>query len=114
MLAAYAVAASGQPLRRLEAALLAQIKALASGPIARAELDKVRTQLLTGALLSRQTPQGLAGAIGRAVLLEGDAREADRRIGRLQAVQAADVQRVLQQHVLRARRVTLDYQQAQA
>ena len=114
LLAAYAVAASGQPLRRLEAALLAQIKALASGPIARAELDKVRTQLLTGALLSRQTPQGLAGAIGRAVLLEGDAREADRRIGRLQAVQAADVQRVLRQHVLRARRVTLDYQQAPA
>ena len=112
LLAAYVVAASGQPLRRLEAALLAQIQALATGPIGRAELDKVRTQLLTGTLLSRQTPQGLADAIGRAVLLHGDAREADRRIGRLQAVQAADVQRVLQQHVLRARRVTLDYLQA--
>ena len=114
LLAAYVIAASGQPLRRLEAALLAQIQALASGPIGRAELDKVRTQLLTGTLLSRQTPQGLADAIGRAVLLQGDAREADRHIGRLQAVQAADVQRVLQRHVLQARRVTLDYLQAKA
>ncbi len=109
LLAAYAVAASGQPLRRLELALLAEIKALARGPVHRAELDKVRTQLLTGALLSRQTPQGLADAIGQAVLVYGDAREADRRIDRLQAVQAGDVQRVLQRHVLQARRVTLDY-----
>ena len=114
MLAAYAVAASGQPLRRLEAALLAEIGALARGPLGRAELDKVRTQLLTGALLSRQTPQGLADAIGRAVLIDGDAREVDRRIGRLQAVQAVDVQRVLQRHVLSARRVTLDYVKAPA
>ncbi len=109
LLAAYAVAASGQTLRRLELALLAEITALARGPVRPAELDKVRTQLLTGALLSRQTPQGLADAIGRAVLVFGDAREADRRIGRLQAVQAGDVQRVLQRHVLQAHRVTLDY-----
>ena len=114
MLAAYAVAASGQSLRTLEAALLAEIGALARRPLGRAELDKVRTQLLTGALLSRQTPQGLADAIGRAVLVDGDAREADRRLGRLQAVQAADVQRVLQRHVLQARRVTLDYVKAAA
>ena len=109
LLAAYAVAASGQSLRKLEAALMAEITALARGPVRRAELDKVRTQLLTGALLSRQTPQGLADAIGRAVLVQGDARDVDRRTGRLQAVQAADVQRVLQRHVLQARRVTLDY-----
>ena len=114
LLAAYAIAASGQSLRRLEAALLAQIGALAEGRIAPAELDKVRTQLLTAALLSRQTPQGQADAIGRAVLQHGDAREADRRIARLQAVQAADVQRVLRQHVLRGRRVTLDYLQGAA
>ena len=111
LLAAYAIAASGQPLRKLETALLAQISALALGPVPAAELDKVRTQLLTGALLSRQTPQGLADAIGRAVLLHGDAREADRRIARLQAVQAADVQRVLTQYLLRGRRVSVDYVQ---
>ncbi len=114
MLAAYAIAASGQPLRKLEAALLAQIARLAQGPIGWAEMDKVRTQMLTGALLSRQTPQGLADAAGRAVLLHGDVREADLRIARLQAVQVADVQRVLNRHVLQARRVTIDYLQGAA
>lgn len=114
MLAAYAIAASGQTLRRLEDALLAQITRLARGRVSGAELGKVRTQLMTSALLARQTPQGLADAIGRAVLLHGDAREADARIARLQAVRVADVQRVLEQHVLRARRVSIDYVQGAA
>jgi zinc protease len=81
------------------------------GKVPFAEIDKVRTQLLTSALLARQTPQGQAEAIGRAVLLYGDAREADTRIARLQAVRVADIQRVLDQWVLRARRVTVDYVQ---
>jgi zinc protease len=111
LLAAYAIAASGQSLRKLERTLLAQITALARGQVGRAEIDKVRTQLLTGALLSRQTPQGLAEVIGRAVLLHGDAH---RHIARLQAVRIRDVQRVLERHVLKARRVTLDYLQQSA
>jgi len=111
LLAAYAIAASGQSLRKLEDALLAQIAGLVRGKVAPAEIDKVRTQLLTAALLSRQTPQGQADAIGRAVLLQGDARDADARITRLQAVRVHDVQRVLDQHVLRARRVSIDYVQ---
>ena len=114
LLAAYAIAASGQSLRKLEHALLSQITLLVRGKVGLAEIDKVRTQLLTGALLSRQTPQGLADAIGRAVLLHGDARDADLRINRLQAVRVADVQRVLEQYVLRARRVSIDYVQGVA
>ena len=114
LLAAYAIAASGQSLRKLEDALLAQINLLVRGKVPVLEIDKVRTQLMTGVLLSRQTPQGLADAIGRAVLLHGDAREADARIARLQAVRVADIQRVLNQHVLRARRVTIDYVQGAA
>ena len=114
MLTAYAIAASGQPLRRLELALLDQIRRLAQGALGGAEMDKVRTQLLTAALLSRQTPQGLAEAIGRAVLLHDDAREADRRLARLQAVRTTDVQRVLQQYLLRGHRVSIDYVQGAA
>ena len=111
MLAAYAIAASGQPLRKLEDALMAQITALARGPVTAAEMAKVRTQMLTGALLSRQTPQGLADAIGRAALLQGDAADANQRIARLQAVQVADVKRALERHVLQAKRVSIDYVQ---
>ena len=114
MLAAYAIAASGQSLRTLEASLLAQITLLARGKVAFGEMDKVRTQLLTGALLARQDPPGLANAIGRAVLLHGDAREADTRIARLQAVRVVDIQRVLDQYLLRGKRMTVDYVQGAA
>ena len=114
LLAAYAIAASGQDLRKLETALLAQITNLARGRVGFYELDKVRTQLLTSAVLARQTPQGQADAIGRAVFLYGDAAEADTRINRLQAVRISDVQRVLEQYVLRGKRVTIDYVQGTA
>lgn len=114
MLAAYAIAASGQSLRRLESALLDQISLLARGKVGYDEIDKVRTQLLTATLLQRQTPQGLANAIGMAALQLGDPREADARLARLQAVRVTDVQRVLQQQVLQAHRVTIDYSQGAA
>jgi zinc protease len=114
LLAAYAIGASGRALATLEAALLAQIHRLATGRIEAAELDKVRTQLLTGMLSSRQTPQGQADAIGQAVLLQGDAREADRLLLQVQAVRAADVRRVVTQRLLKAHHVTLDYTQGAA
>ena len=68
------------------------ITLLVRGKVGFGEIDKVRTQLLTSALLARQDPPGLAYAIGRAVLLYGDALEADARIARLQAVRVADIQ----------------------
>jgi zinc protease len=111
MLAAYAVAASGTPLAKLEAALLAQIRRLATQPIPPAELDKVRTQLLTSVIAGRQTPGGLADGVGWALINHGDARQADGEISRLQAVTAADVQRVLRRHVLERPAVTVSYTQ---
>jgi zinc protease len=109
MLAAYAIAASGATLPKLEAALLQQIERLAQGPISRAELDKVRTQLLTAKVAERQTPQGQAAALGWALVMHGDVRAAERELPRLQAVTAADVQRVLQRHVLQRPRVVVEY-----
>lgn len=111
LLAAYAIAASGRPLAALESALLRELRRLAdSGPSA-AELDKVRTQLLTAALVSRQTPQGKAGAIGKAVLLRGDAQDANQELHRLSQVSARNVQQVLRQ-MLEGKRVTIHYTQA--
>jgi zinc protease len=111
MLAAYAVAAGGQPLARLEAAMLAEIRRLAQQPIPPDELDKVRTQLLTGVITARQTPAGQADGVGWALVNHGDARQADGEIARLQAVTTADVQRVLRRHVLERPAVTVNYTQ---
>jgi zinc protease len=114
MLAAYAIGASGHAPAKLEAALMAEIERLARGPIGAAEMEKVRTRLVTSELAGRQTPQGKAEAVGWAVVLRGDARAADREIAELQAVRAADVQRVLRRYVLGAQRVSVTYTQEQA
>ena len=108
MLAAYAIAATGRPLAAIEAALRREIERLARQPVAAAELDKVRTGLLTRTLAERQAPAGQAEAAGWALVNHGDARQADAEIGRLQAVRAADVQRVLRR-MLATPAVTVHY-----
>ncbi len=109
---AYAIAAGKQTPQALEAPLLAQLQRLATGPISAAELDKVRTQLLTAALTTRQTPLGRADAIGWAMIHFNDPQQANRELAELQAVTAADVQRVLRTWVIGKPRVTLHYTQA--
>ena len=96
----------------LETALLHTVHWLAHGRIPIGELDKVRTQLLTEALVARQTAEGRALALGWAVVRRQDARAADVELRQLQAVRAEDVQRVLRTYVLDAHRVTLRYVQA--
>jgi zinc protease len=111
LLAAYAVAAQDRRPEALVAGLRAQIRRLVDVAIRDDELLKVRSQLLTQALLARQTPQGRADAIGRAALLLGDARAADRELVALQAVTAADVRRVVRHHLLRIEPDVLFYRQ---
>lgn len=109
MLVAYAMAAAGASLPRVEAALAREVRRLATEPLPAAELDKVRTQMLTSVLVRRQTPAGKADALGRAVLVRGDAAAADRELPELAAVSAADVQRVLREHLLGRPRITVHY-----
>jgi len=114
LLGAYAIAASGRPLESLGQALLSQIRRVAHGPLPEAELAKVRNRLLTATVSSRQTPNGRAESIGQAVMLHGDAREAERELQRLQAVTADDIRRVLRHWVLGAHKVTVHYTQGGA
>lgn len=109
-----AVMASGHQTAEAEKMLLDEVRKLASEPISTAELDKVKTQLLTEQLVQRQTAQGKAFALGNAVLQEGDAARANSDLAALQAVTTTDVQRVLKRYVLDAHRVTIDYQPAKA
>ena len=112
LLIATAIAASGKTPAQLEQALLDEIGRLARGPIAGAELAKIKTQMLTGALLARQTPEGLAAVFGEAAVIEGSAANVNTDLARLQEVGTADVQRVLRQYVLDAHHVTVTYTQA--
>ena len=106
---AYAILASGHPPAAAEKLLHEEIIWLATQPIPAAELDKVKTQLLTGELKQRQTAQGLAFALGQAALIDGSAEHVNTDLAALQKVTEQDVHRVLQKYVTGAHSVTIDY-----
>lgn len=111
LLIASAIAASDKPLATVQQALLSEVLRLATQPPGAAELAKVKTQILTGALLTRQTPEGLASAVAEAAVLGGGAEHVNSDLVALQKVSAADVQRVMQRYVAGAHKLTLQYVQ---
>ena len=113
-LMAYAIAAGKQTPRALVAPLMAEIRRLATAPIAAAELAKVKSLLLTAALTERQTPLGLGQVLGTATINLKDPEQANQELARLQAVTAADVQRVVRSQILSQPAVTLLYTQTPA
>ncbi len=114
LLIASAVAAGGKPLAELEAGLLAEVLRLTRQPVPAAELAKVKTQLLTDTLLTRQTPEGLGAAVAEAAVLEGGAAQVNAGLAALLTVSAADVQRVLRQCLVGTHKVTIEYTQDRA
>jgi zinc protease len=111
LITAFAILASGHKPEEAEQAILAEVRTLATTPITVAELDKIKTKIITQELGQRQTAEGKAFAIGEAVLLKGDAATVNSDLTALQGVSADDVQRVLKKYVLDAHRVTIDYTQ---
>ena len=109
LLVAYAVAATGKSPARLAETMRADIDQLAAKPVPAAELAKVKTQLLTQALLQRQTPLGKGMALGDAIITLGDVRRVNAELDDLQAVTAADVRRVARTYLAGARSVIIEY-----
>jgi zinc protease len=114
LLIAFAIAAGGKSTDELGNSLLAEVARLAKTPPSAAELAKVKTQLVTEAFTSRQTPLGLGSALAEAAVLQGDPARVNSELDDLQRVSAADVQRVLRRYVLGAHKVTIDYRQEPA
>ncbi|HYP51993.1 MAG TPA: pitrilysin family protein, partial [Pyrinomonadaceae bacterium] len=105
-----AILASGKQPAEGERALLAELKRMQAEPVTKAELDKAVNQLVASALRERETNSGKAFAIGQAAVIVGDARRVNTDIERLQAVTAADVQRVMKKYFNDANRVVITYQ----
>jgi len=114
LLSATAIAAGGKPIGDVRKALLAEVQRLIDRPPTPAELDKVKTQIITGTFVSRQTAEGLGNEIGSAAVLEGDAGRINSDLDALQRVSAADVQRVLRRYVNGTHKVVIDYSQDRA
>jgi zinc protease len=93
-----------------EKALLAELKRVQEEPVTQAELDKAKSQLLTNLIRERETNNGKADALGRAAVLMGDPKRVNTDVAKLQAVSAADVQRVMKKYFSDTNRVVITYQ----
>jgi zinc protease len=106
---ARAVMASGKKPEDGIAALREEIDALAAKPVAAAELDKAKNLIVTGALRERETNDGKAGALGEAITENHDATYVNRGLARIEAVTAADVQRVVKKYLINGKAVVITY-----
>jgi len=104
-----AILSEGKKPEDAEKALLAEIKKLQDEPVPAAELEKAKNQLITNQLRERETSNGKALALGEAAVLLGDPARVNTDLARLQAVTAADVQRVMKTYFTDANRFVLYY-----
>lgn len=105
-----AILAGGKSIDDGQKALLAQVAKLRDAPPTAAELSEAKNELIAGKLRERETIDGRAFALGYALRTAGDAALANRELAELQAVTAADVQRIAQKYLTDAGRMTILYQ----
>ena len=98
----------------LEKALLAELKRIQDAGVTAKELEKAKNQLVSAAIRARETNDGKAIAIERAIAYQGDPKAVNTEIAKLQAVTAADIQRVMKQYFKDNNRVVIYYNQAKA
>ena len=106
------IASEGHTAEELEKSLLAELKKIQDSGVTAQELEKAKNQLITQALQNRETNDGRAIVIERAVAYQGDPNAVNSDIQKLQAVTAADVQRVMKKYMTDTNRVVIYYQNA--
>jgi zinc protease len=109
LFAVTSIMAGGKSPEEGEKALMAELDALIKTPVSAAELEKAKNQLLTRLLRDRETNDGKASAIGEAVVVKHDAADVNKGLANVQAVTAADVQRVLKKYVAGGKPVVITY-----
>jgi zinc protease len=104
-----AVLSEGKKPDVVEKSLLAEIKKLQDTPVSAADLEKAKNQIITDQLRQRETSNGKALALGEAAVLLGDAARVNTDLAGLQAVTAADIQRVMKKYFSDSNRLVLYY-----
>ena len=104
-----AILSEGKKPEDAEKSLLAEVKRLQDAPVSAAELEKAKNQIITDQLRQRETSNGKALALGEAAVLLGDPARVNTDLARLQAVSAADIQRVMKKYFSDQNRMVLYY-----
>ncbi|HEY0365833.1 MAG TPA: pitrilysin family protein [Pyrinomonadaceae bacterium] len=104
-----AVLSEGKKVEDVEKAMLAEITKLQDAQVSAAELDKAKNQIITNQLRQRETSNGKALALGEAAVLLGDVARVNTDLNRLQAITAADIQRVMKKYFTDTNRLVLYY-----
>ncbi len=104
-----AVMASGKTPQMGEKSLLAELKKIQDAPVSAKELEKAKNSIVANALRGLETNRGKAFAIGNGVIYENDPNAVNTELKQLQAVTAADVQRVMKQYFADNNRVVIYY-----
>ena len=104
-----AVLSEGKKPEDAEKSLLAEVKKLQDTPVSAEELEKAKNQIITDQLRQRETSNGKALALGEAAVLLGDPARVNTALARLQAVTAADIQRVMKKYFTDTNRMVLYY-----
>ncbi len=97
---------------KLEKALLAELKKVQDNGVTPKELEKAKNLLIANAIRARETNDGKAIAIERAIAYQRDPRAVNREVEQLQAVTSADIQKVMRQYFKDNNRVVIYYNQA--
>jgi zinc protease len=101
--------ARGVALAGARAALTAEVDRVRAEPPTEAELARVRTQIASAFVRSRQTSTGIALAIVRAVTERGDIASVNHDLERYLAVSGEDVMRVAQTYLRPENRTVVEY-----
>ncbi|WP_298159001.1 pitrilysin family protein [Brevundimonas sp.] len=113
-LAAYAIMAGGETPETGIAAIRAEIAKFRDSPVTEAELTEAKNEMVANALRERETIDDRANVLGFALINTNDASVADREIAEIQAVTAADIQRVARRYLTDQRGLTIRYLNADA
>ncbi len=104
---AVAVARPGADLDQVEAAFFAELESVKRDGVTEEEVAKAKRQLEVSLLAGLDTAHSLASRIGGEWVAFGRVRSLDERLAAIEAVQPADVQRVLQTYLVDDQRTVI-------
>lgn len=105
----YAIAAGGKTLKSIETAFSQEIKKMQDGGPTAKELQKAKNKLIMGILRGRETVNGKAQAIGRAIIYQKNPRAVNTDVAELQRVTGDDVKRVMKKYLQENTRAVIYY-----